>query len=404
MGLAPGFHYLENPGRRLSVRELETYARKYGLPAHPFAQISRGEASRYAFVQQHDPGDGMVGYGALQLTPNAWGKSSRAYRTLQQMGGVRSLSDPQHGLDNQFRLARILYHEAGNSFKPWYGTKYLTDRSGEGSLGAISGGMQISGAGQAPDASSLLAAPDGSAAPGGSGGTLALLQALQGQQGGRQAVSSGGGVPAPSFSAAPPLPQGAQPVLSGGGPQPKQDPAALLAAVQASGGTASLPPALTPSEPSRLPETHGGGASSALAWAQSKLGFHESGGENRGGLADVLNRHFGMSAQPWCAMFTSAAVMRGGAPSSARTASVAEVRRKAQAGEGYQRGLVSARNVQAGDLILFGSSHIGMVQAVHNGQVRYIGGNQSDGVTIGHTTTSGGDFVRPLYGARRRRR
>lgn len=271
-----------------------------------------------------------------------------------------------------------------------------------GGGGDVAGG---GGGGGQPGSQGASAASDGSSLPGASGGTLALLQALQAAQGASQPASSGGGLQAPAASAAPPLPQGLQVPVSGGGPAPKPDASALLSMVRSAGeATPGTPAALTPDAPAKLPETHGGGAGAALSWASSKLGFKETGGENRGGLADRLNKRFGMSGQPWCAMFTSAAVVRGGAPLSARTASVAQVREKAQAGEGYQRGLVPKGRVQAGDLILFGNSHIGMVQAVHNGRVRYIGGNQSDGVTIGHTTLSGGDFVRPRYGARRRGR
>jgi hypothetical protein len=109
-----------------------------------------------------------------------------------------------------------------------------------------------------------------------------------------------------------------------------------------------------------------------------------------------------MSNQPWCAMFTSAAVTKGGAPTSARTASVAEVRRQAEQGSGgYQRGFVSAKQAKAGDLILFGNDHIGMVQSVSHGRINYVGGNQSNGVTEASVPVGHGDIVRPRYGARK---
>lgn len=293
---------------------------------------------------------------------------------------------------------------------PW-GTKGLVLQT-IGQTGAVrpTGQLLVNAAGgrQRGNAGALMAADGGaqggSGLPAGGEGTLALLQALSAQQQPQPAAS--GGLQAPSFSAAPTLPTGAPAVQpTSGGPAPKMDTVALLSAVQSQsadvGGT--LPPALTPGEPDSLPGSHGGGVDAALSWASSKLGFKEQ-GENHGPLADRLNKQFGFSGAPWCAMFTSAAVTRGGAPKSARTASVAQVREKAMAGTGYERGLVGKGDVQAGDLILFGNSHIGMVQAVHGDRVRYIGGNQSDGVTIGHTTRSGGDFVRPLYGARKRGR
>jgi hypothetical protein len=136
MAPAPGFHYAEQGGPRMSPRQVMALARKYGLPARGVMQIARGESGLRPKVQQHDPGDGMVGYGLLQMTPNAWGKGSAAYRYMQSLGGVRAMADP----DKNMAMARFLYKAAGNSFKPWYGTKFLTDRSGEGSLGPVKAG------------------------------------------------------------------------------------------------------------------------------------------------------------------------------------------------------------------------------------------------------------------------
>jgi len=139
-----------------------------------------------------------------------------------------------------------------------------------------------------------------------------------------------------------------------------------------------------------------GGAKRALAWVASKVGFKET-GPNSGGIASYLNRRFGMNGQPWCSMFTSAAVSKGGAPSSARTASVAEVRRKASLGEGYQRGLIPRGRARAGDLILFGNDHIGMVESVRGGKIVMVAGNDSDGVQRRTVSASSGDIVRPKY-------
>jgi hypothetical protein len=108
-----------------------------------------------------------------------------------------------------------------------------------------------------------------------------------------------------------------------------------------------------------------------------------------------------MTGQPWCAMFTSLAVTKGGAPKTARTASVAEVRRQAEQGDGgYRRGFVPVARAKPGDLILFGNDHIGMVRSVKNGEISYVGGNQSDNVTV--ATTRSGDIVRPKYGAKKK--
>lgn len=151
----------------------------------------------------------------------------------------------------------------------------------------------------------------------------------------------------------------------------------------------------------RQASTSGAGPRAALSWAESKLGQRESGGANQGGLAGYLNQRFGMSGQPWCAMFTSAAVTKGGAPASARTASVAQVRQKAQQGVGYHRGFIPGGQAKAGDLILFGNAHIGMVKSNTGGRITYVGGNQSDAVTEGQVPAGGATVVRPKYGARR---
>jgi hypothetical protein len=149
----------------------------------------------------------------------------------------------------------------------------------------------------------------------------------------------------------------------------------------------------------------GSGPRAALSWAESKLndpGARETGGANRGRLPDYLNARFGFGAsggQPWCAMFTSAAVTKGGAPASARTASVAQVRQKAMQGVGYERGYVPGGQARPGDLILFGNAHIGMVKSNKGGHITYVGGNQSDAVTEGQVPAHGASIVRPKYGA-----
>lgn len=146
------------------------------------------------------------------------------------------------------------------------------------------------------------------------------------------------------------------------------------------------------------------GSVKALQWAESKIGqpgSKETGGENHGKLADYANSRFGMSGQPWCAMFTSLAVTKGGAPKNARTASVAEVRRQAeQGGGGYQKGFIDASRAKPGDMVLWGNDHIGMVQRVKGGKVYYVAGNESD--TVGEGVADPGEvaIVRPKYGKR----
>lgn len=183
-----------------------------------------------------------------------------------------------------------------------------------------------------------------------------------------------------------------------GGPDPAQRSAATT---EGANGSQVEPPAGIAETVGQV--RTGTGPVAALGWAKSYLGFKET-GENQGGIASYANQRFGFKKAPWCAMFTSLAITKGGAPLSARTASVAEVRRKALAGQGYQRGLISPNAARPGDLILFDDDHIGMVDSVVDGKIRYVGGNQSDGVTMASVPIGRGDIVRPLYGARGRKR
>src|SRR5689334_16912762 len=104
-GLAHGFAYAGDAKHRLTYDEVTQLAEAYGLPGDAIAQIAKGESGLYADVQQRDPGDGMVGYGLLQMTPNAWGKDSAAYKHLQSLGGIEAMKDPAKNMD----MARFLY-------------------------------------------------------------------------------------------------------------------------------------------------------------------------------------------------------------------------------------------------------------------------------------------------------
>lgn len=147
--------------------------------------------------------------------------------------------------------------------------------------------------------------------------------------------------------------------------------------------------------------TRGGGAASALSYARSKIGQAETQGENRGPYVDSLNKRFGLLGEAWCAMFTSVAVTQGGAPLSARSASVAAIRAKARAGQGYVKGFVNPSQAKPGDLILFGDQHIGLVESVGRNGITMIAGNDSNRVQRRTVGTSGVTIVRPKYGARR---
>lgn len=307
---------------------------------------------------------------------------------VQKYGGIPPFGETQAYVKNVQALTKR------------YGGGAAADPSGAAGVDAV---RAVASSSPAPAASAL--ADVGASANGAQ--VLAGLLSGQGQQ---RPVSSGSALQAPSFAAKPVL--GGAVAASSGGPAPRADIGALISAAQTPGQAAATQLAAASSlvaDASSPTAASGGGsgasagsggAQAALGWAQSKVGFRET-GENAGGLAGYLNQRFGMANAPWCAMFTSAAVTKGGAPAVARTASVAEVRRQAVAGGlGYQKGFVDPKAAHEGDLILFGDDHIAMVQRVAKGKVYYVGGNQSNGVTESSVPVGRGDIVRPKYGAR----
>jgi hypothetical protein len=353
--------------------------------------------------------------GPAQLMPGTargLGVDPNNYRQ-NLLGGARYLRQQLDAFGGSTRKALAAYN-AGPGAVAKYGGIPPYDETRNyvktimGSLRSSGGAGSGGGSAQPAPALAMPGAPAQQPLDFGSGGadatgTVAALLAKAAQR-----RPQGSALPAPSFAAKPVM-GGAVPTSSGG-PAARADIGALIAAARtpgqaAAGVAASASPLVADasSAPTSRPSTGTSGASRALGWAESKIGFREATGNNDGGLAGYLNGRFGFQNAPWCAMFTSAAVTKGGAPAAARTASVAEVRRQAQAGGGgYAKGFVAPRAAKAGDLILFGNDHIGMVQRVSKGKIHYVGGNQSNGVTEATVPIGRGDIVRPRYGARRR--
>jgi cell wall-associated NlpC family hydrolase len=119
----------------------------------------------------------------------------------------------------------------------------------------------------------------------------------------------------------------------------------------------------------------------ALSAAQSQLGFVEQPpGSNDGPqIAEYRSAVSGAYAgAPWCAYFVSWAAAQAGAPIG-----------DAGKGEGSVAGITAwaqrtgrlTSQPQAGDLILFGTHHVGIVESVNaDGTLTTIEGNSSDGV------------------------
>lgn len=142
-------------------------------------------------------------------------------------------------------------------------------------------------------------------------------------------------------------------------------------------------------------------ASRVLRYATSHIGkFAESEGKNLGPELNKLEQQFGMTGEPWCAIFATTAIAQGGASQAARTASVAEINQWASEGtHGYQKGLKSSHTARPGDLLTFGDNHVALVKEVKGNQIVTIEGNAdgSGGVVQLQHLVGEGQIARPLY-------
>lgn len=158
-------------------------------------------------------------------------------------------------------------------------------------------------------------------------------------------------------------------------------------------GTKAMPEMLLPGET--------GGVDRVLRYATNHLGkFAESGGANLGPELNKLEQQFGMTGEPWCAIFATTAATQGGAQIG-KTASVAQINQWANEGShGYQRGLKSSAHARPGDLLTFGSQHVALVKEVKNGKIITVEGNAngSGGVVQLSHAVGEGQIARPKYG------
>lgn len=337
--------------------------------------------------------------GALQQRPSqGWGPASESLATDVDQFLDRAIPANRRAQGSAGQLAQAVQRSA---FPDRYDARSseaeaILRRFGGASVShpVSDSGSPLAGVAQAPDQSGgqQLAA------------VLSSWQASQPQQ--RPSM----GLAPPAISAGPVMPQGAQQVVSGGAREESPG-AALAAAITAVKGLgAEAGPNEQPAEDGipapadGTPGSSSGGAAAAVDFARSRIGqYRESAGANRGPQLDQLQSLLGFKGAPWCAIFTSVAVTRGGAPKAARTASVAEVRRQAQeGGGGYLRGF--QREARPGDLMLFGNRHIALVERVdRDGTLHTIEGNTGQGEVARRRRAAGsGDIVRPRYGARGR--
>lgn len=147
-------HFLDNAAGfvRLTHQQVANLASRAGLPGDMFARIAKGESQYYPGVQQRNPGDGMIGYGLWQMTPNSWGAGSAALKKMMSLGGISEMFNPWKNA----LMAKFLYEHAGSKTPntrgfPWYGTRYLA-KGGFAGLPRFAAGGTVDG-------------PDGSPVP-----------------------------------------------------------------------------------------------------------------------------------------------------------------------------------------------------------------------------------------------
>jgi hypothetical protein len=100
---------------QLTPDQVKMLAEHAGLPGTTFEQIAHGESNYYPGVISNDGG-----YGLWQMTPRVWGSEAIAY--MNSLGGLQAMFNPWKNA----QMAAYLYHNAGNTIAPWYGTKYVT--------------------------------------------------------------------------------------------------------------------------------------------------------------------------------------------------------------------------------------------------------------------------------------
>lgn len=168
-------------------------------------------------------------------------------------------------------------------------------------------------------------------------------------------------------------------------PAPAADPAAgapsFAQALAAAGLTYAAP--MVPAS---------GSSSAVVAAAESQVGQTEQPPGSNDGPALAVYRSAVQGAQPgepWCAYFASWAAQQAGTPLGATgqgLGSVAEITSWAQ---GTGRYLPAGSTPQPGDLILFGTDHVGVVESVNpDGSLTTIEGNYDSTVSRVHRMPS----------------
>ena len=121
-----------------------------------------------------------------------------------------------------------------------------------------------------------------------------------------------------------------------------------------------------------------------LAAAQAELGQAEQppGSNDSPRIAEYRTATAGSNVGPWCAFFVSWAAKQAGAPVGEMGQGFGAVSALHAWGQRTGRALPPGTTPQAGDIIVWGGRHIGIVEAVlPDGRIQTIEGNSSDQVS-----------------------
>jgi len=156
---------------------------------------------------------------------------------------------------------------------------------------------------------------------------------------------------------------------------------AQTAAAEPANATAAMATtAFTPTAPA----AGGGGAQAMIQAASAEVGQTEQppGSNDSPRIAQYRQATAGSGVGPWCAYFVSWAAKQAGMPLGEQGQGFGGVSAVADWAQRTGRSLPAGSRPQAGDLIVWGGRHIGLVESVDaNGSIHTIEGNSSDAVS-----------------------
>ena len=132
-----------------------------------------------------------------------------------------------------------------------------------------------------------------------------------------------------------------------------------------------------------MPAAGGSAGARALAAAQGEVGQVEQppGSNDSSRIAEYRQAVAGSSVAPWCAYFISWAAKQAGAPIGEQGQGMGATIAIEEWGKRTGRTVPPGEKPQPGDLIIWGSRHMGMVESVGpDGTINTIEGNSSDSV------------------------